>query len=122
MRVNSSCHTAESSLCLGFDKQTVTLIESRYPSCLSLQVFLPAPPPTPGQLPAEHLTAFSFGPSMVAKDLGIGFQVASLGTWHLSTAHLQAPCSLGQADLVPLAESKGTDPMIGKALFTSHCL
>ena len=30
-----------------FDKQTVTLIESRYPSCLSLEVFFPAPPPYP---------------------------------------------------------------------------
>lgn len=54
---------------------------------------------------------------MVAQALGIGFQVATLGTWQLSSAHLQAPCSLGQADLVPLAESKGTDPMIGKAFF-----
>lgn len=54
--------------------------------------------------------------------LGVGFQVASLGTWYSPSAHLQAPCFLGQADLVLRADSKGTDPMIGKALFTWLCL
>ena len=39
---------------------------------------------------------------MVAEALGIGFQVTSLGTLHLSSAHLLAPCSLGLAALVLL--------------------
>ena len=40
-------HCLGQSLGPDFDKQTVTLIESRYPSCLSLEVFFPAPPPYP---------------------------------------------------------------------------
>lgn len=43
----SSHHTVESNPWACFDKQTVTLIESRYPSCLSPEVFFPSYPSLP---------------------------------------------------------------------------